>query len=68
MALESLGRVDGFDQEGKARRVIVYRRGTSTLFALAARRHVIESAEVDYIAEASQAFGLRDGQFHRDQV
>ena len=66
MALESVGKIDGFDKDGKARRVIVYRRDGATLFALAARRHVIESAEVDYIAEAAQAFGMRDCHFHRD--
>ena len=67
MALESVGRIDGFDKDGKPRRVIVYRRnGSSTLFALAARRHVIESTEVDYVAEAAQAFGISRCEFHQD--
>ena len=67
MALESVGKIDGFDKDGKARRVIVYRRnGKSTLFALAARRHVIDSTEVDYVAEAAQAFGISGCEFHQD--
>jgi hypothetical protein len=66
MAIESLGKIDGFDKDGKARRVIVYRQNGATLFALAARRHITEAANVDYIAEAAQAFGMRDCQFHQD--
>jgi hypothetical protein len=66
MAIESLGKIDGFDKDGKARRVIVYRRNGSTLFALASRRHISEASDIDYVAEASQAFGIRDCQFHRD--
>jgi hypothetical protein len=66
MALESVGRIDGFDKDGKARRIIVYRRNGATLFALASRRHLIETADVDYVAEASQAFGMRDCRFHQD--
>jgi hypothetical protein len=46
--------------------VIVYRREGAVLFALAAHRHVIESAEVDYAAEAARAFGMRDCQFRQD--
>jgi hypothetical protein len=65
MALQSVGRIDGYDQDGKARRVIVYRRDDSLLFALAARHH-IASTTVDFVAEASQAFGLSDSKFHRD--
>ena len=66
MALESVGKIDGFDKDGKARRVIVYRREGAVLFALAAHRHVIESTEVDYAAEAARAFGMRDCQFRQD--
>ena len=66
MALESVGRIDGFDQDGRARRVIVYRRDGTTLFALAARKHVIDKTDVDYAAEAAEAFGIRDCKFHRD--
>ena len=66
MALESVGKIDGFDKDGKARRVIVHRRNGATLFALAAQRHVIESTEIDYVAEAAQAFGMRDCQFRQD--
>jgi hypothetical protein len=67
MALESVGKIDGFDKDGKARRVIVYKRNGSTLLALAARTHIVQSADVDYIAEATQAFGMRDCAFHRDE-
>jgi hypothetical protein len=66
MALESVGRIDGFDKDGKARRIIVYRRNGTTLFALALRRHLIATAEVDYAAEAARAFEMRDCQFHQD--
>ena len=66
MALQSVGRIDGYDQDGKARRVIVYRRNDSTLFALAAQHHVIASTNVDFVAEASRAFGLSASKFHRD--
>jgi hypothetical protein len=67
MKIESVGKIDGFDKDGKARRVIVYRRNGSTLFALAARRHITQSADVDFVAEAVQAFGMRDCSFHRDE-
>ena len=66
MALQSVGRIDGYDQDGKARRVIVYCRNDSMLFALAAQRHVTASTNVDFVAEASLAFGLSDSKFHRD--
>jgi hypothetical protein len=66
MALESVGKIDGFDKDGKARRVIVYRHNGNTLFALASRRHVSDSADIDYAAEASKAFGISNCQFHSD--
>ena len=66
MALQSVGRIDGYDQDGKARRVIVYCRNDSMLFALAAQRHVTASTNVDFVAEASLAFGLSNSTFHRD--
>ena len=66
MALESLGRIDGYDQDGRARRIIVYRRDGRTLLALASRKHEVEATEVDYAAEAAQAFGIRDGEYRPD--
>jgi hypothetical protein len=58
-----VGRVDGYDADGRPRRVMVFETGGKFCLALSRRRHFATLRQLDFESEASSAFGLRDTEY-----